>query len=745
MIDESNEPLAFANVVLKSVDSTYLTGTTTNLNGEFNLLKLENAHFITISSIGYTSIDIVIDKKSELGTIQLKPNAKLLGEVVVKGQLPKTQIKGEALVTQIQGTILTKAGSATDVLKKIPGIISDNNGFSVFGKGTAIIYINGKLIRDNSELESLNSHDIKDVEVINNPGARYNANVNAVIRIQTTKKQGDGLGFNLRSSYYQSENTDLYNQIDFNYRHKKLDIFATLGYSHYENLQKSEIIQSLHSKNTLKLSQQAEFNTTTNNLTPTIGLNYQFNNNHSMGLRYRLSKQLCSKGNYDTYTTVLINNEIDDKTHTLSNTENNADFNHQINLYYNGKIGKLGIDFNADILNNGNDEKNTYNETSELQDSRIINTLNKVDNKLYASKLILSYPIFKGVLALGTEYTYTNRKDAYSSDKSFISSSISKIEENNATAFIEYKRPTKFGALTTGLRYEHVAFDYFENNILQKEQSRKFNNIYPNAALSAKAGKFQFQLSYSVKTKRPTYNQLKNAALYIDRYSITKGNPALKPEILHNMSFVSIWKYFQFVMNFQVVKDAIAQAGSSQENSDNTIMLYYTNLNKNLPKFTAMISASPTIGFWSPRIALGFQKQWFTTEYLGENIKLNKVLPYYTFNNGFKIPKGFMANIDFALTGSGNTLLYETVKPTYQLNISLMKSFFKDTFSIELKGSDILNKTNQKIRMYSNTYSITQVNTHNKREFSIHLRYKFNSTNSKYKGTGAGASQKSRM
>lgn len=81
-------------------------------------------------------------------------------------------MKGDALVTSVQNSVLAKAGSANDVLGKVPGILKDKDSFEVFGKGTPLIYINGGKYATKSELEQLSSEDIKHVELITNPGAR---------------------------------------------------------------------------------------------------------------------------------------------------------------------------------------------------------------------------------------------------------------------------------------------------------------------------------------------------------------------------------------------------------------------------------------------------------------------------------------------------------------------------------------------------------------------------------------------
>lgn len=200
--DENDEPLAYANVVLQKADSTFIAGTVTDTLGIFRLPAHNDATMLQVSFVSYNTICLQIVGK-DFGTIKMEPDAEMIGKAVVKAVLPKTEIQGDAFVTKIENTILSEAGSANDVLKKLPGVIAKESGFEVFGKGTPIIYINGRLVRDYSELELLNSNEIKSVDVVQNPGARYDATVRAVIRIKTIRRQGEGFGFNLRSSWYQ--------------------------------------------------------------------------------------------------------------------------------------------------------------------------------------------------------------------------------------------------------------------------------------------------------------------------------------------------------------------------------------------------------------------------------------------------------------------------------------------------------------------------------------------------------------
>ena len=176
VVDEKSQPLPYANVVLLSLpDSAFVTGTVSDESGAFTLRSEKPDLLLRVSSIGYATLYNKVEK-SDIGVIQLLPDAQLLGEVVVKGDLPKVQLKGDAQVTNVQGTILEKAGTGNgtgnDLLSKLPGVSAEEGTVNVFGSGTAEIYINGRKMRNASELDQLSSDNVKRVEVVRNPGAK---------------------------------------------------------------------------------------------------------------------------------------------------------------------------------------------------------------------------------------------------------------------------------------------------------------------------------------------------------------------------------------------------------------------------------------------------------------------------------------------------------------------------------------------------------------------------------------------
>ena len=98
VVDEKNRSLPYANVVLLSLpDSAFVTGTVSDESGAFTLRSGKPNLLLRVSSIGYATIYNKVEK-SDIGVIQLLPDAQLLGEVVVKGDLPKVQLKGDAQV-----------------------------------------------------------------------------------------------------------------------------------------------------------------------------------------------------------------------------------------------------------------------------------------------------------------------------------------------------------------------------------------------------------------------------------------------------------------------------------------------------------------------------------------------------------------------------------------------------------------------------------------------------------------------
>lgn len=745
LVDEQNQPLPYANVVLLSLpDSAFVSGTISGEDGAFTLEATSQNQIVKISSIGYKTVCKSVSP-ANIGIVQLVSDAQMLGEVVVKGNLPVTRMKGDAMVTSVENSVLSKVGSANDVLTKIPGITKKQDAFEVFGKGVPLIYINGRKLHDLSELEQLNSDDVKSVEVIRNPGSRYDATVKAVVRIQTVKRQGDGFGFNLRSSYYQSDNTDLIEQANFNYRHNNLDIFGSVYYNQMESWQ--DFTLQLEERGTKvwnhDMKSYGEFYSKM--LSGNIGFNYQLNDNHAFGMKYKSGKTMNERNPLSKETNINVDNVFYDNIKVNSCDNYYYDPDHELNAYYNGQFDDVNIDFNADYLQNAKSSNSVFQEISQTSENRDVHSVNNVKNRLVAGKLTLSLPLGGGTFAVGSEVTYTHRNDDYINEENYVPTSYSKIEEFNATGYAEYNYSFPWGDWSLGLRYEHVKFDYYEDGKHIDEQSRTFDNFFPNIAFSKQLGEVQTQLSYTAKTQRPTYSELSNNVFYSDRFTLQKGNPTLRPTIIHDLTLSGAWRFLQMSLSYSQTKDWILNWGELVNEDASLTMLSQRNWDKSIPMFTAFLSASPKIGCWSPMLSVGVQKQWLTVDYFKEQKTLNN--PFFTasFNNTWELPLGFMIGLDSYIQSAGATQNIYFEKPNGYVNVSLRKSFLDDALSVELRGNDIFKTNRVSFSMYSGDYFLFQKSVWDRQEFAVTVRYKFNAAKSKYKGTGAGDSQKSRM
>ncbi|MDD2932228.1 MAG: outer membrane beta-barrel protein, partial [Fermentimonas sp.] len=541
--DTESNPIEFVNVALYSMpDSTLIAGTITNQDGHFSLNNDSNSDAILrVSFIGYETK--VVEAAGEQ-RITLMAETTELGELVVKGNLPRIRVRDDALVTSIENTVLSKAGTANDVLKRLPSVTGDDGAFEIFGKGAAKIYVNNREMRDPSELDRINSSDIREVEIVYNPGARYDASVKAIIRIYTVRKVGDGFGFDLRSTYLQSENTDLREQLNVNYRKNGLDFFGTLRYVRNAYVQESVLRQTTHVDTIWTQDNQLHTEGLSNALNAVAGINYEFSPKQQAGVKYTLTAYPGENRDMgETKSDIYANSQFYDRLVSIDQKKSEAQPRHRFNGYYNGTFGKLNVDFNGDFYYSDQNTRSDINESSEEQDDRNILSDNRILNRLLATRTILSHPLWGGTFSLGNEFTRTHREDDYQTSNSIIPSSNTEIHDQNLAFFAEYNRATPIGQLTAGLRFENAFWDYYRDGVRDDEVSRSYSQWFPALTYSNQFGNVQLQMSYSVKTVRPSYWQMSSSVFYANRYTMQSGNPFLKPSTLHDISLMSSWRF----------------------------------------------------------------------------------------------------------------------------------------------------------------------------------------------------------
>ena len=744
VLDEKQNPIPYANVVILSAkDSAFIAGTTTLEDGRFSINNVASGNILKASFIGYEPYFKTLSGQETL-TIVLKEDAKMMKEVVVKGNAPLHKMTSEGIQTNIENTILSKLGTCEDVLAHVPGLTKKKDGYEVFGKGTPIIYINGRQMRDATELERLKSSDIKNVEVITNPGSKYNATVRAVVKIRTKKAVGDGFGFDVRSAYYQSENVDLSERLNWKYRHKRLELFGAHGYSLDNGRYPSKITTIVQTDTLWQQDFTQETTKKSSIFKNTVGADYQLNDSNSVGIKYMLNFPHDFPLSGILSSDITANGAFYDHINTLRMPKLSHRPSQFINLYYVGKIGKMDIDFNADYLYNKKGDHTTYREESRNKVSRTVTSDNQERNRLIASKLTLGYPVLGGNLSVGAEYTYTNRNDAYSNPENYIPSSSAQLKESNIAPFMEYKHMLPICQLTVGLRWEAVRFNYYENGQHIANQSRSFSNLFPSISAATQLGDLQMQLSYAARTRRPSYRQLSNNVSYGNRFLMQSGNPLLQHEYIHNISLGAMWKFIQFGISYNDRRHAIVYWSEQDSHNSAISRITYTNL-PSIKTISTQLAFSPTIGIWTPELSASMQKQWLTLQTKLKTYKLNKPIWQFSFNNTFNFGKGWLLSMESYLVTKGDSEIGSLASNTGSLDINLTKTFLKDRLALRIGGTDLFHTRKGGGIGYTDNMETKQVSTYDSRQLVVTVTYKFNTSRSKYKGTGAGQAEKRRL
>ena len=756
VIDEKGEPMPFVNVVLLSLpDSAFVQGSMTDEQGIFKIVTDVSDGLFKVTCVGYQTLYIKADNDL---TIQMKEDTQLLGEVVVKSQLPRTFTKGDAMRTNVAGTILEKAGTVSDALSKIPSVEAERDGaVKVLGRGDAEVYINGRKVQDVKELSRLRSDQIQHVDVVQNPGARYAASTKAVVRITLKKAQGEGFSFEDNfGGIYQYGHT-LTNNLDVNYRTGGLDITASLWagrYGHYKSLQENDLTYYVGPDFYLGRSNQ-ERKSVWKGWSPQLQVNYMLDENHSFGAFYKYDRHPSYDTNGFFYTDNYVNGVFSERSESRISGDDNFR-KHIFNAYYNGKVGNLGIDWNVDGLFDKTVEDNSTEEitidANNVRSSHDVKNSTKSSNNFWATKLILSYPVWKGNVSVGGEYSYNHRTDAYSflsAEMLPVKATDTEINEKSAAAFVEYGR--QFGKLYAqiGLRYEHLTNDYFNFGVREDEVCRDYGDWFPTATLSMPVGKVQLSLSYRKDIERPNYSYLTSSTVYINRYTYQSGNPYLRPTYTHNLSLNAAYKWAGMVVTYSRTKDNLTMATEPFPGADNPMvsLVRYINGSDGYNQLSLNPYASPTIGCWHPTWFIYAQFQDYKSLCAnGSEITLSHPYANIGWDNTVELPHGWRLNAGMRLSSKGDIDNFRLNRTVFRSDFGVQRDINLHrlgTLTADLRCYDIFN-TNKNGGI---VYGIREITTYNpaRRTFSLDLTWKFNEARSKYRGSGAGEKQKARM
>ncbi|WP_308226516.1 TonB-dependent receptor domain-containing protein [uncultured Prevotella sp.] len=742
IVDERGNAAEYATIALLSpIDSTIVGHGVSNENGSFVIPCNSRKVLARITYIGYKTVNRIYNN-TEMGIIKLQPKTMIVKGVVVKGDRPQYKMLSGGMEVAVEHTLLSKMANTFDVLNLLPRVSVDGQKISVFGKGAPIIYINNKRVHDNNEIVNITPDNIKSISVITSPGAEYDAEVESVIRIQTKERRANG--FSLRADAYGKYNKWMsdYELISTSYQTKKFEIANSIWTMGTHDGEDNNLITDIYLPDKHYYNDQLIHLDTNNRfLSEKLSADYSLNDSNSIGGSYRYYGMFKGRTNSVSRQDVLLNgmaqgsidqNEVMKPSLSL----------HQADVYYVGKVGHVGVDFNATyyaVKNRRNDEG--FEISKELGNQEV-HSSNRQNSDMWAGKLVVNIPLWKGNMSVGTEMSKTDSHGTFLNEEQLVPSTKTDIHERNIAGFAQYGLVLNKWTVGLGVRYENIVRDYLSDGVKQDDVSRKYNNFFPNLSVSWNKGNWNWQLNVNEKIHRPSYRQLGNFMQFDNRFLYEGGNPTLQPEKVFNAETMIMYKWLNISIGYKYLKDVMVWTKYVYPGKE---FAYTTVLNFDRNQLLyASVNVSPKFGIFRPKWKFNYSQQFFDTKKYGASKALSKPLLSCSLNNKFALSETMNAAISLnASTTHAEGFLM--MKSGYSVNLQFDKSFANRTWIIYLSANDIFKTAKERWTMYGLGAGTTKDCYNYTRNISLQVTYNFNAKRSKYKGTGAGNEEKNRL
>ncbi|APG65637.1 hypothetical protein LPB136_09795 [Tenacibaculum todarodis] len=746
-VKDASENIPFADIIIKDALNKIITGTSTDDNGSFNIALKKGNYIVTVSFLGYKnwSKQVLIDTNNlNLGTIVLVENSENLEEVIVKSNKRIIERKVDRLVFNVEKSIVASAGNGIDILKIAPRVQVQNGVVAILGKGTSRVLINGRISPLEGEdltnfLNGLSANDIKSIEIITNPPAKYDASGNGGLINIILKK---GIQDSWRNSTTLVYNQNRYNfgtiRNNFYLNKNKISLSASVNATK-GNFENAEGLQIKYPTNFWDINVDSKMSN--DSFSGRVLLDYAVSENTTIGIQYL--GNTSKPGGYTTTTSTILNNN-DTLDRTLVNKGDNdvKNKNNSVNFHAITAIDSLGksLSFDVDYFsfsskNNRDFITEEFNNTGNSQgiNSAAINLSNQEINN-FSSKVDFDYPLKKVNLSFGLKASFTNTV----SDVLFYNSiSGSPVLDASRSNNFTYKEDN-FAAYASGntklndklemqfgLRLENTKTEGVNEEINQKNLN-DYTKLFPTLYFSyAKNENNNFGISYGRRINRPNFRNLNPFRYYINDNSYSEGNPFLQPTFSDNFELSHSYKRkFNTSLSLNIITDGSGTVFTSDAVNQTQIVTrenYYKQYNY---VFTESFSYSK-MSWWQSQNSfnlLGFYTK-FTKDF-GTKPK-NGVQLYLTSNNTFSLAENTKLQVNTSYSSKHNRGLF-SVGEMFDLSFGLQHNFTKSNIKLSLLANDVLN-TNSLNNYVSVVDGIEQIYRQNEssRNFRISLSYDF--------------------
>ncbi len=557
LVNFENEPISFANILLlEKIDSSFIRGVVSDLNGHFMVEGVDTLgrNLLKITCVGYDDKYHNFEESITDYIIQMNTHVEIFDELLITGKKELFELQNDRLVVNVGSTSSFGGNDGLQVLQKLPGIVIDqsNSSISMVGKGEVMIMIDNKIQRMPtqviiSQLEGLRAERIERIELIHQPGAKYDASGAAGILNIITKKStsnGSSGAISIMAGYGQKEKTGLGANInfrqgvlnlygDYSFSWNSNDRFTVDHFREYSYLDTTYYYQNYFTWDNRKISRQSGNIGLKLDMTPGISVGASLSASTSMDRAISYSNSFSHK-NYqleDTfYFTLFPETDIVtfvsnlnvfsriDEQNTLIFDINNA----QINFENRNNVISHTAGFPLDLTTKRSTEINIWTGS--------IDYLNQINKKLTLESGL------KGSLSEVNSHALVSEKfdSSYVGSSMFSGSNLMKEQILASFATINYKYSSSLSA-ELGIRYEY--YQYTLNAARDEEDSRKlFSSPFPVLRINKKIDSLNsFQVVYNRSIRRAAFNTLGLYFSFLDPYTIAYSNPQLQPAFSNNL------------------------------------------------------------------------------------------------------------------------------------------------------------------------------------------------------------------
>jgi outer membrane receptor protein involved in Fe transport len=743
VVKDAKQTIPAATILLYACKDSSLVSTAMSDNdGRFTFAAAPGKYYILSTSVGYNKIKTAPFQLNGpaaylVPTIVLSENSKQLSEVNITASKPVLERRADKLIFNLDATPSAAGLTALEVLRKAPGVTVDHNeNISLAGKSNVLVTLDGKqTYLSGTEvvnlLKSMQSSEIESIEIINNPGSRYEANsTGGIINIKTKKSKAEGFngsvalggGFN---KFVQTNNT-----VNLNYRKKSFNVFGSYGY----NTRKYE--EHLHiSRVTPGTSDQLYFDQQNTEISSgkahnfKVGTDFFLSKNHTIGflvkgfLNNRKESGLSEENIGSSF------NKVDSILRTPSNSTGIRK-NYTYNINYKGILDtagqELSIDADYSTFDGTNDA--TYINSFFYPDGRFFKDGQSYRNfspsniDIKAIKADYTLPINKKLkLEAGVKYADVKSDNNYIFENHInenwifdnAKSNRFQYDEKVSAAYTNFSLTLGKTALQAGLRAEQTS-STGTSVTTNQETKRKYTNLFPSLLISHTYNDDNsINFSYSRKINRPNYQNLNPFVFYLDQYTYNEGNPNLKPEYANSLELSYLLKQkYSVSLNYSHTSDVITQVLLQNEVRKS---MYQTVLNLASSEVASLTFNFPvTLTKWwnMNNNVLGYYKVIKAPNLNGNNLNSKQFSANFYAQNNFTIS---------SLISADAGLMYSTpqidgafkIKSMFNADAGIRYNFPNKLGNLKLGVSDVFHT--QKARIFStlpgNVYNLEQYGT----------------------------------